>query len=176
MRLFISIEPPKEVRAALDNILPDHPQIRKTDVGQLHLTLLYLGETEAGIVDEITEELGKVRFRAFRIKPAGVGAFPSEKSPRVIWAGVKASESLNRLQKRIEAVSSRFLPDEGDNKPFHPHITLARVKDGGRYPKLVREATAPDLPEFAVEKFLLKQSKLHQNGAIHQTVKEFPAT
>lgn len=176
MRLFISIEPPEEMRRALDKILPDHPDIRKTEAGQLHLTLLFIGKIQYSLVDELTAELGKIKFSAFPLKPAGVGAFPSVVNPRVIWAGLEVSEPLIRLQESVETATLRFLPDDGNGKPFHPHITLARVKEGSGVPELLRETAVPDLPEFAAEKFLLKQSELNQNGAIHQTVMEFPAS
>lgn len=57
----------------------------------------------------------------------GVGAFPTLRRPRVVWAGVDASPRLELLHHDVEeACAALGVPVEG--RAFRPHVTLARVK------------------------------------------------
>jgi 2'-5' RNA ligase len=97
----------------------------------LHVTLHFLGsvpeeslEAVAGRLRQIGERVPPIELRA-----RGLGAFPSPDKPRILWAGADGGEPLRRLQREVEAgmVGLGFIKDE---REYHPHVTVGRVKEG----------------------------------------------
>ena len=98
----------------------------------LHVTLFFCGSIEEELVEGVT---GRLRarladFSAFDVKAGGFGCFPSAEKPRVLWVGVDGGDPLMKLQKAVEeACVGLGLPKE--ERKFHPHVTVGRVKEGG---------------------------------------------
>ncbi len=107
----------------------------------LHLTLVFIGETERD--EEIKSALSEIEFPAFSFRISKTGFF--EKG--IFWAGTEENENLANLQKSVyEKLKSLGL--ELDEREFVPHITLARKfrpKEG-----FSAEETEKLLPEKAV--------------------------
>lgn len=135
MRCFLAIDLPPEVRAALGRPLAALPAVKglsKTRAENLHVTVRFLGEidaaTQAGVQARVGEALASVT--PFELTLARLGAFPSAERPRVVWAGLtdegeRAARLAQAVNTALEAVSG-LRP--GDERPFRPHITLARCK------------------------------------------------
>ncbi|AEM38001.1 2'-5' RNA ligase [Pyrolobus fumarii 1A] len=145
----------------------------------MHITLRFLGEIPSTLIEDIyANVLSKLRFRRFRIRLVGVGAFPSITRPRVIWVGVReGSDELQRLYREIESGLRRmgFRPEREE---FVPHVTLARIKGSRnieRVVKLLQEYADVELGEFEVRVVRLKQSILTPRGPIYKTLKEVTA-
>ena len=100
---------------------------------KLHVTIAFLGDLTAQQVDEVKELLRTaVRgYRPFTLAVRGVGAFPDENNPSVIWAGIaEAGTPLLEMQQKIEDE----LAGAGyrqDRRPFTAHITLGRPDRDG---------------------------------------------
>ena len=136
LRLFVAVTLPPEVRAALAEVIgrlrdADVPGMRPVAPEALHITLKFLGNVDASRVPDLAAALtaagdGSVPFR---IALQGVGGFPSLEAPRVLWAGVADDAgSLGGLARRVdEACASAGFPRE--QRPFSPHLTLARMRD-----------------------------------------------
>jgi len=94
----------------------------------LHCTLRFLGDTSRETADRlgpaITQALADVR--TFSAAMTGIGAFPGPQRPTVVWTGLVAPE-LTDLYQRVEDVAVSF-GNVRENKPFRPHVTLARIK------------------------------------------------
>ena len=71
------------------------------------------------------------RARPFAVPLDGFGAFPDPRNPRVVWAGAAAVPPLVRLQAEVEA-ELEPLGFPRDRRPFRPHLTLGRARDGAR--------------------------------------------
>src|SRR5690242_10374153 len=130
MRAFIAIDLPESVRAALAEVqhaVRDAARdARWTRPEGTHLTLKFLGQISDAQVQVVVQALAKVeRFEPFPIEVKGFGFFPGEKRPRVFWAGLEAPAALAELAARIERDLEKigFAPE---NRPFAPHLTLAR--------------------------------------------------
>ena len=65
----------------------------------------------------------------FDLQIGGVGSFPNSNRPRVLWVGIHAPAALSNLQKAIEEGAKR-LGYEKEERPFSPHLTLGRVRQG----------------------------------------------
>jgi RNA 2',3'-cyclic 3'-phosphodiesterase len=112
---------------------------------QHHFTLKFLGGIEAELLAAARAALeGAARDLApFDLELAGLGAFPSQGPPRIVWVGCGAGrESLVAGAAAIEeSFAAAGFPREP--RPFSPHLTIGRVKDPRSIPsRPFREALA----------------------------------
>src|SRR6266568_527239 len=127
-RLFVAIDLPDDVRRELDQLREPLPGAHWVPVEQLHLTLRFIGEVDDATLLAVKEGLAGVSGAPFPLAVQGVGHFPPGKHPRVLWVGLDAGPLLGELQRDIEtAVQAAGLPAE--ERPFSPHITLARLRE-----------------------------------------------
>ncbi|HEX5505276.1 MAG TPA: RNA 2',3'-cyclic phosphodiesterase [Thermomicrobiales bacterium] len=135
-RLFVAVELSEEARGALAEAqaacrrcaLP----VRWVDPQGAHLTVKFLGAVEPERVAALTDALATIvtGHRPFLLWTGPTGAFPSPRRPRVLWLGVTGpTDCLDDLQQDVEfALHGLGFPLEG--RPFRPHLTLGRVRDG----------------------------------------------
>ena len=144
----------------------------------LHMTLKFLGHippetlarVEAGLAEVVADQ------PPFTLAFAGLGAFPSVERPRVIWAGVtKGAEMLVALQARVEdALAQKEIARE--ERPFHAHLTLARVKEPRHARPLFSALKAQEKVSFGhqeVSAIHLMRSDLHPQGARYTILRPF---
>ncbi len=175
MRLFVAVSLPEEVRATLAVLANGLPGARWVDSDNLHLTLRFLGELDAGDAADVDAAFSHVRAPAFDMSIAGLGHFGEGRKPRALWVGVAANPALDHLHERIEQALVRAgLPPEG--RKFKPHITLARFKSnpGARLPAYLAEHSLVRTGPFPVADFKLYSSFLSAQGAIHQVEASYP--
>jgi 2'-5' RNA ligase len=183
MRLFLAVYPPPEVRAAahalLEPLPPDLP-LRRTPEDNIHLTLVFLGDVEWGRTNPISRGLGALLggLQPFELQVAGLGAFPNANRPRVLWQGLQESEPLTRLQDAV-ATLCETLGFRRETKPWHPHLTLGRMRrlpEPGALAALRRhlgEATPAPL-SWPVNRVILFRSFLENRGARYVSLAEIP--
>jgi len=151
-----------------------------TRPASIHLTLKFLGEVDEGRIEEIGRALEGAAFSTppFTVTANRVGAFPSLKAPRVIWAGIEDSAELAALQKRIDEALST-LGFEPEQRAFRPHLTICRVKspsEGRALGRTISE-TAPELDErWTAASFALYRSVLGSGGARYTVLKRIELT
>lgn len=133
MRLFVAIPLPPDVAEDVFRILPEGPRaLRRVRPELLHLTLAFLGDTPEGRVPAVVAAAGEAAgsARPFEVELARLGRFPEQGTPTTIWIAVGAGAAeVSRLGDRVRAALRRSRL-EFDDKPFRPHVTLARVRDG----------------------------------------------
>jgi 2'-5' RNA ligase len=183
LRAFIAVDTPPDIRAAL---AVEQARLKKlgANVGwvapdNLHITLLFLGDLLGAQVAPLAAALDAVAglCTPFELTVAGLGWFGPPRSPRVVWAGVSdAGERLVFLQKQIEE-QARALELRSETRPFHPHLTLGRVRPGGHaaLPALTRaleQANDTAYGRCAVGTVRLMQSRLGPGGAQHSLLHE----
>jgi RNA 2',3'-cyclic 3'-phosphodiesterase len=180
VRLFIAIEIPENIRTAFASLLNEFraiaPQLKWVRAENLHVTLKFLGETESVKLAELRNVLSAVRSsEPVNLEFCGLGFFPNEKRPRVFWAGMETSPNLKTLAADIDQVTHRLgFPLE--ERPFAPHLTLARFPLPGIPPKFlqaIREKGAQTFGSLRTHDFHLIESKLKPTGAEYTTVQTF---
>lgn len=181
MRLFVAIEIPSEIRNALAVFLKElrgvAPQAKWVRAENLHVTLKFLGETDAARARAIESALGSIRSaQPVALEFHRLGFFPNERRPRVFWVGMEASANLKPLVENIDR-SLHQLGFPLEDRPFAPHLTLARFNPPGLPPKLGSMVTEHSFRRFGsltAREFHLIESKLKSTGAEHTTLKSFP--
>ena len=177
-RTFLALDLPTSVREALvreqqalQRQLPAASWVR---THAMHITVKFLGDTPEEQIEMIREAVsGKCKdLLSFVIELAGLGVFPDSKAPRTLWAGISSGqEQLLSLEKDIdEALVPIGFPAE--HKPYHPHVTLARIKkDHRQFGLTLRQAEIlTHMIKFGsvpVEKIRLYKSELKPGGSIY---------
>lgn len=168
-RLFVAIDLPEEIKASLSQLSGAVPGARWVAPSEIHLTLRFIGDVDPQRVEKIKKELAAIQFGSFPLRVAGVGHFPARGYPRVLWVGLEPRPELMSLQQRIErALQQAGVPPE--ERPFSPHITLARLKETqpaavAGFESLHR---ALEYPPFQAREYVLYFSVLTPKGAIHR--------
>ena len=181
MRLFVAVGVPAALHGALvaaqDRLGASGADVRWVTPVRLHFTLKFLGEVPESRVQDISAALANLskRHARFGVGLHGVGAFPTPRRPRVIWAGVSAGEAaLGALAVGVEdALAACGCPRE--RRPFSTHLTLGRVKRAT--PDLTRriaQEAETDFGPMRVTMVVLMCSVLHRDGPEYSAVSEHP--
>jgi len=181
IRLFIGIKIKplpvlKELRSNLIEIL-HLSQINWVDPLNYHITLKFLGDVEKYYVNSLTQLFEHIasKTRIFTLQCDQLGFFGSEKQPRVIWFGFEKQHAILKLQSSIEKALTE-LGFNAEEKEFHPHLTLARIKKINDAQPLMEylELKNPKIDgEYTVQGFQLIKSILRSDGPEYSVVKEF---
>jgi len=168
-RLFIAIELPDEIKRSLSSMCQEIPDARWVGGPEIHLTLRFIGDVLPQTFAQIKKELATVSFAPFPLTLKGVGHFPPHGHPRVLWIGLEPCSALVTLQQQIEAALAK-VGIAAEERPFSPHITLARLKEHAAAAVAQFEARHHDLsfPPFTASEFILFSSVLTPRGAIHR--------
>lgn len=163
MRLFVAIPVPGMGK-------PEAPA---------HLTLRFLGEVEPRLAPPLEAALSAALrgVPSFSLEVRGVGAFPNETRPRIVWAGIAEGRSaVVELARRVgEALLPFGFPAE--TTPFVPHLTLLCVrgaKDAARARQLLAEGREREFARLEVDLVELVESVLSPSGARHARIAAFP--
>jgi 2'-5' RNA ligase len=175
-RLFVAIRPPDHVRDLLIDAMDEGPSLRWVGDDNLHLTLRFIGEVERPVASDVAAALQQIRFPGFELRLSGLGRF-DQKGGGALWAGVEPRKPVAELAAKVErACQSTGL--EPERRAFHPHITLARYGRQGRDEARDFERRNSDLSSepFAVDRFILFESRLSRHGAHYEEVAEYRLT
>ncbi len=182
MRCFIAIEISDEIRKALGELIQRLSGmgrgIRWVPPENIHLTLKFLGEVEDDRVPEIGRRLSEISsgHSPISLRVRGAGAFPSLRSPQVIWVGSEVSPGLESLYREIEEAMAA-LGFERERRDFNPHLTLGRVKDRRALDPVMKELQLmkdQDWGAVEVTEVVLMKSVLTPKGAEYSRVSVFP--
>lgn len=187
LRLFVAIELPDSLRAALSDLMdrlkkgfhftPATPAWVSPET--MHLTLRFLGPTSSNRVPALIGGLRRVAgaFEPPRLRAMGLGAFPDWRRPRVLWVGMR--DKTGRLLPIHDALE-RWAVGQGygpEPQPFRPHLTLARFRSlrGTHAAREIADAHNDFRSElFTPPGLSLIRSELRPDGARHTHLAEAP--
>ncbi len=174
-RLFVALDVPESVKIRMETLFEAEKGVRWVRPGQVHLTLRFIGEVDEATTAAIAERLRSVRAAPFPLHVGGVGVFPGRRRPRVLWVGADGGDGLAALHARVET-AVREAGTAPDEKPFRPHLTLARLRrpDPAWVRAFLAEHRDFDTEPFPVTRFHLYESRLLPEGAEHHRLAEYP--
>jgi 2'-5' RNA ligase len=179
MRLFVAIPMPEETTRELGEAVarmrkrPGAEELRWSPPESWHITLQFLGSAGTEEFACLLERLREVRAARMKIVPEKIGAFGRV---GILHAGVKPTADLLDLEKRVTAATARC-GLEREDRPYRPHITLARRRGrGGRdgiSSAARKNAEVVAFQPFTADEFALYESFL--GGAVRYEIRErFP--
>jgi len=183
-RLFLAIDPPDGINREIARIQSRLQRIVTGDVrwvkpGGVHLTLKFFGDVPAKEIEPISAASLKAAAVAapFTLSFRGLGTFPPARRPRVVYLGMEGdTKRLAAFQAEIEAeLADRGFP--GEERPFLPHLTLARIKSLEESDRLFRElaeSKAYEAGQFTATELCLFKSELAPGGAIYTKLAAYP--
>ncbi len=180
LRLFVAIHLPAAVREEILRVqqelreLAPRTAVRWTPPEQFHLTLKFLGNVPAGSTNALKQSLAEAcaGIRPFHLRARGIGFFPNDRKPRVLWVGMEGGENdLAGLQVRVEEALAPFAEKPGAEK-FRAHATLGRFQKFRRHNveallPHARSLASQSFGEWRVEDVGLFRSELSPDGARH---------
>lgn len=179
IRAFVAVKIPglPAIRTLLHDFRDMGRAVRPVDPDGLHITLKFLGDVSADSVVDIEQALRAdlSPIPAFKTNLTGLGAFPHAGRPSVIWIGAANVEEFLRLSDAVEdALNPLGFPRE--RRPFHPHLTLARIKarPPRELPTLLEHHAETDFGSAAVDHATLFQSELTRSGPRYTVLHKFP--
>lgn len=177
VRSFIGIEVGHEVRrrlaAYIETCSSLAPGFRWVPPQNLHLTLQFLDSVDASRVEALAAALGRLSTRAFDTQLGTVGTFGGARRPRVLWLEVRnGADELRSLASEV-LQKTCTLGFASEDRPFMPHLTLARSRDprGTPYGELPE---APALAAWRVAEVVLFRSDLRPSGAVYTALHRLP--
>jgi 2'-5' RNA ligase len=173
-RTFLAVDPGAGVRAAAADLqralARTGAEVKWVAADGMHVTLLFLGEVDDRELPAVCRAVREVAATepAFALGVGGVGAFPSARRPKTVWAGVTdGADALRRLHAKLEARMLDLGCYRVEERGYTPHLTLGRVRgEAGGF------ALAPELAKYAnwdagravVDEVLVFSSVLERDG------------
>ncbi len=149
--------------------------LKAVEPKNIHVTLRFLGDVTPTTIEKIFEAMKAVQFVPFDVKIHGVGAFPTPRYPRVVWAGItQGSDQLQSIFMQLEP-HLQSMGFASEPRGFSPHLTIARVRSGKNKANLSVWLSQNENYEFGVLRaacLRLKRSVLTPKGPIYSTLKE----
>ena len=138
-----------------------------------HVTLAFLGWTGLETIGRVCDALAAATAGESRMtfRTSRLGAFPSLDHASVLWAGIEDGAALTGLAGSIgDAMAG--LGFARDTRPFHPHVTLARL----RFPRAIREIVLPMAEQMfgdtRVDAVTLFESETKPTGSVYREVQK----
>ena len=145
-------------------------QVKPVEKQNLHFSIFFLGEITLQTVDILKSRLSGLVFQPFQVTYRGLGVFPSGAKPRVIWMGIDA-EGAERLTNLSQKVVTSFQDVVKPDKPFIPHVTLFRIKNGRlRADNMLRKYQDMSFGSDLIDRIYMKKSQLTQSGPIYSVI------
>ncbi len=144
-RLFFAVQLPHPLQAAAEvvqrTLRRSEADVKWVEPHNLHFTLKFLGDRPLSQVPALSQAAREVAARcsSFHVMLQGLGAFPHDRWPQVIWIGCReGGDCLAQLGRALDAALHTAGLAPRDKKPFVPHLTLGRARSNRRLMPLVQ--------------------------------------
>jgi 2'-5' RNA ligase len=184
VRVFLAVpSEPRWVdsaRGLVDRLRQTFPRASWTKPESWHLTLAFFGEVDADFVTKLGEAVSPAAFETVpgELHGGPPAVFPERSRPRVLGIGFAPSpgvEAISRLAAAAEKAAGR-LGWKGKDRPFHPHVTFARIRDpwpATAVDEYRREVEGWSFPSWLARSCVLFESRLEPAGAVHTPLQEW---
>lgn len=181
IRAFLAVPTPEDaaraIRALVDRLKPALSGARFVPVTQWHLTLHFFAALTPDQVEGVRQAAkdSASGLDPFPVSLCKLGTFPDPRRPRVLWLGLaEGARECTALRDRLaRELRARGLPVE--DRPFRPHLTLARFWDPppGGIDGVLRRAPSEEVVRFTAGNVVLFRSILTPRGAEHARLDAF---
>jgi len=182
IRTFICIGIPATIQTRIGSLQQDlkriDAQVSWVKPSNIHLTLKFLGPVEETRSQRVCEAAGRAARATgpLEITIAGAGCFPSARSLRVLWIGLReVPDDLKRLYEAIEdeMAGCGF---EREGRRFAPHLTIGRMRSQHNARPLAERLllTGFEPESFKASEIAVMRSDLKPTGSIYTPLAVVP--
>jgi 2'-5' RNA ligase len=186
-RLFVALEPPDAVRRRVGALQAElrraaggaADDVRWVEPSNVHLTLQFLGAVPGERVAAVEAALAAAAAagRPLALEVKGAGAFPNARRARVIWLGLGGDAAplaalAAEIGRRLAPLG--YAPEE---RPFSPHLTLGRARDGRGAAGIagaLAAVSAADGVAWRASEVVLFESHLSPRGPRYEAAARLP--
>jgi len=180
LRLFTGIAAPPEINSALDGFvrrLKPLAPLRWSPASNFHITTKFIGAWAEERLDELKSALKRIpRAGGFPVAIRGCGFFPNARRPHVFYTNIEGGAPLAGLAAQTNEACAE-VGIAAENKPYSPHLTLARIDSPrglGPLHAALEELGTPEFGEFQAQGFQLYLSRPGRGGSVYTSLAEFP--
>ncbi len=176
MRLFVGLplasDVLNELSEAVARLKSPQDGLRWTTADTWHITLQFLGNTDQQHCECVLKRLAQISAKQFEVRLGEFGFF--DRAGVFFVDVVPDGELAGLAEKVIEATSGCGF--KAEERPYHPHITLARAKGGGRALAGLQNRAKRDetFSRFQATEFGLYESHTLPEGAKYEVCGRFP--
>ncbi|MBN2062521.1 MAG: RNA 2',3'-cyclic phosphodiesterase [Deltaproteobacteria bacterium] len=186
IRSFLAFKLPPDIRSMVDKISQDlresRMDVKWVELEKIHLTILFLGDLEESDIHRMESTIEKLcrQYSHFNLSLDGIGLFPNNKKPRVLWLGIGGS--LDRMCVFRDDLQDHLEPFriKREGRAFKPHLTLGRFRNPAGNNEGLREITMKyriiSSPICPVNELFLFKSELKPSGAIYTRLNSWALT
>lgn len=138
-----------------------------------HVTLAFLGWTGIDAIGAVCDALEdatagepQLKFRTTRL-----GAFPSFDHASVLWAGIEDGGALSKLAQAVGDAMAR-LGFPRDQRPFHPHVTIARLRNSRPLREVVLPMSEQMFGDTKADAVTLFESETKPTGSVYRELEK----
>lgn len=182
IRTFIAFDTPldikKEILQVQISLKESAPDVKWEAESKFHVTLKFLGNVEENMLPKILNVIKNslTECHQFPVIYQGVGAFPNKKRPRVLWVGCNNPDNhlieiKNKLDKDLKPYGFEI-----EDRQFHPHITLGRVKSESGINNLIKKLENVNFEprQVSINEILAVKSVLKPGGSEYTKLMTIP--
>ena len=179
-RTFIGIDIGDAIRASAialqKELAKTGAEVKWVTPESMHVTLLFLGEVDDRELHPVCKAVkaSAATESPFTLRVSGVGAFPTARRPKVLWAGVAdGAEALQRLYGSLEEKMLDLGCYRKEERGYTPHLTLGRVKgdaDGLTIAGELQKRLAWDGGRTTVDEVLVFSSETDRTGPVYTVI------
>ena len=180
VRTFVAVEINSAIRRRAEELIEKlrtaSVDVKWVETHNVHLTLKFLGDVPSREIPRVCEAVqrGAGKVAPFELEVCGAGAFPNAARPRTLWLGTGGGEAaMVELHHHIEGPLGK-LGYRKDQRRFHPHLTIGRVRRGGpavaELGRLVGQHADFVAGKLRVSQVVVFSSQLDRTGPTYETL------
>lgn len=181
LRCFLAFVLDEETRTSLRTLqrrlAEENVKVRWEPADKLHVTVRFLGDSPSDRLTRLNALFSELatELLPFDLVVNTLGAFPSLQHPKVIWAGSFRTEVIDALGTKVEQLC-RTAGWPAELRQFHPHITLARVRERDDVRSLTNAAERINFDPILIRtsELVLMRSVLLPGGSRYNALATFP--
>ena len=178
LRLFVAFDIPREIRhrlaATVERFHDLVPGARWVPPENWHVTMKFLGSVYPRLRGRVEEAVADTAAEGTSgtSRLTEIGAFPSARRARVLWAGLEDTDE--RIRRLATSLDDLLEPDfQPESRPYTPHLTVARLRQQATIPHQVL-STEVSSEQFDVTELVLYRSYLQRPAARYEAIGRFP--
>jgi RNA 2',3'-cyclic 3'-phosphodiesterase len=184
LRAFLAVPPDPEwsesAARLVAEIEPGSPPAGWTRPSSWHVTLKFLGAAARDALAVFSRAVGPVAaaLSPLDLASAGPAVFPAHGPARVLGIAIGPADAVARIADLVRTAEreARTLGLAREDRAFHPHVTLARIRSrwpSGAVARFRDDASRWPFPAWRARSCVLYSSRLGGAGAVHTPLTEW---